>query len=135
MEKKRFSCSEDLAGYMLDKVSREFEELMTIAFVGYDANVLEGDDEWVIATGKDNEIVAACIIKACLKRKVRTIALAHYHKDGDPMPSEKDIEVTKEVKEYLNENGMYVLDHVVLTDSQYYSFADELKHELSELKH
>jgi DNA repair protein RadC len=40
-------------------------------------------------------------------------------------PSRQDIEITKQVKEAARLMRITVIDHLILTDTSYYSFADE----------
>ena len=40
-------------------------------------------------------------------------------------PSRQDMEITKQVKDAAQLMRIKVLDHLILTDAGYYSFADE----------
>ena len=44
---------------------------------------------------------------------------------GNLKPSRQDMEITKQVKEAARLMRITVLDHLILTDTGYYSFADE----------
>jgi DNA repair protein RadC len=41
------------------------------------------------------------------------------------LPSDADLAITKKTKEALKILDVQVLDHLILTDKGYYSFADE----------
>ena len=47
------------------------------------------------------------------------------HPSGSMKPSRQDMEITKQVKEAARLMRITVLDHLILTDAGYYSFADE----------
>jgi DNA repair protein RadC len=51
--------------------------------------------------------------------------LIHQHPSGDPEPSREDIELTKRLKEGADLLGIRLLDHVVVGEGQYVSFADK----------
>ena len=59
--------------------------------------------------------------------KVRAAALicVHNHPSGDPEPSREDMDVTKRLVEAGKILGIRLLDHVVIGDQRYFSFADE----------
>lgn len=55
------------------------------------------------------------------------VILVHNHPSGNTAPSVADIELTKKVKSGLALFDVSLLDHVILTETTYYSFADDGK--------
>jgi DNA repair protein RadC len=53
------------------------------------------------------------------------IILAHNHPSGNLTPSGADLELTKKLKEAGRFLEIQILDHLILTESNYMSFADE----------
>ncbi len=53
------------------------------------------------------------------------IILVHNHPSGDPTPSAEDVAITRRLREVGELMGVAVLDHVVIGDGRYVSFADE----------
>lgn len=51
--------------------------------------------------------------------------LAHNHPSGNLTPSQADIDLTKKIKQGGQLLEIQVLDHMILTPSNYFSFADE----------
>ncbi len=47
----------------------------------------------------------------------------HNHPSGDPQPSQEDIEFTNQLKKSGEILGIKVLDHIIIGDNSYYSFA------------
>lgn len=58
------------------------------------------------------------------------IVVAHNHPSGDPTPSAEDRRVTDRLRAAGELLGVPLLDHVVIGDQRYYSFADEGVHAL-----
>jgi DNA repair protein RadC len=56
------------------------------------------------------------------------IIVAHNHPSGDPTPSANDRAVTDRLRQAGELLGIPLLDHVVIGDARYYSFADEASH-------
>jgi len=54
-----------------------------------------------------------------------SIIIAHNHPSGNLKPSEADKAITQKIKEAGKLLDIRLLDHIILTDESYYSFADE----------
>ncbi|MCB2015250.1 MAG: JAB domain-containing protein [Sphingobium sp.] len=52
----------------------------------------------------------------------RHILLMHTHPSGDPRPSTQDIRVTRRLCVFMRPRGMRLMDHIILTQDQYFSF-------------
>ena len=65
------------------------------------------------------------IAKYCVEVLATSCILAHNHPSGKLYPSEADIHITKKTKDALAILDVKVLDHIILAESGYYSFADE----------
>ena len=55
------------------------------------------------------------------------IIVAHNHPSGTLRPSQNDIDITYKIREGGKLLDIKLLDHVIVTDEGYYSFADEGK--------
>jgi len=64
------------------------------------------------------------IAKYAIESLATAVILAHNHPSGNLTPSEADKNLTKKVKESLNIFDIKLLDHLILTENDYYSFAD-----------
>ncbi len=67
------------------------------------------------------------IFQKALERKASSVILSHNHPSGSPSPSIEDIRLTEKVKLAGSYIDIKVLDHVIIGDGAYYSFADEGK--------
>ncbi|GGE37654.1 RadC family protein [Psychroflexus planctonicus] len=54
-----------------------------------------------------------------------SLILAHNHPSGNLNPSASDIKLTKQIKEGSLTLDLKLLDHLIITEKSYYSFADE----------
>jgi DNA repair protein RadC len=66
--------------------------------------------------------------KIILKHAVELLASSfiafHNHPSGNLKPSQADIELTRKLKEAANLLDLVMLDHLIIGDKNYYSFAD-----------
>ncbi len=54
--------------------------------------------------------------------RATTIVIAHNHPNNDKYPSAEDIAVTQQINALLRGVGIYLKDHIIITDDDYYSF-------------
>lgn len=64
------------------------------------------------------------LLKSALLSSAAAIVLAHNHPSGDATPSREDLELTTRLKECGELLGIRILDHVIVGDGCYVSFAD-----------
>ncbi len=65
------------------------------------------------------------IFQAALKANASSMILVHNHPSGNLKPSDSDISLTKKIKEVGKLLELQILDHLIISDESYYSFADE----------
>lgn len=78
-----------------------------------------------VGTIKSTQIDHRRIIKEALLTNATAIILFHNHPSGTPVPSVADINETKKLRKACDIFDISLLDHIILTDESYYSFADE----------
>jgi DNA repair protein RadC len=64
------------------------------------------------------------ILQAAIKSNACGVLIAHNHPSGNLNPSDQDRRLTKAVKETLKLVDIDLLDHIIITDESFYSFAD-----------
>lgn len=64
------------------------------------------------------------IFKTALELNACGIILAHNHPSGKIAPSEQDKRLTRQLKEFGRLIDIDILDHLIISDKGYYSFAD-----------
>jgi DNA repair protein RadC len=65
------------------------------------------------------------IFQICLSHHATSIILGHNHPSGNLQPSEADNKITKKIRDCGLLLDVAVLDHIIVGDDRYYSFADE----------
>lgn len=102
---------------------------------------LPHEEFWVLLLNRSNSVIkresvsrggvagtvvdSKIIFKSAIENLASSIILCHNHPSGNLKPSEADIKLTKKIKEAGTLLDIPVLDHIIITDSAYYSFADE----------
>ena len=67
------------------------------------------------------------IFRKALSYASSAIILAHNHPSGNLTPSEADIRLTRKLVNFGELIDIQILDHLILFDNNYFSFADEGK--------
>lgn len=96
---------------------------------------------WILLLSKANKIIKKVMIseggisgtvvdpkkifKIALDNHSSSLILGHNHPSGNVQPSEADQKITKKIKECGLLLDIAVLDHIIVGNEQFYSFADE----------
>jgi DNA repair protein RadC len=65
------------------------------------------------------------VMKWALEKTASTLILCHNHPSGNLRPSKSDEAVTGKMKQAAQFMEMQMLDHIIIGQGEYYSFADE----------
>jgi DNA repair protein RadC len=65
------------------------------------------------------------IMASALDNKASSLVFVHNHPSGDPSPSAEDLKLTKDLVWASRLLMIQVLDHLIIGNNTYYSFADE----------
>ena len=75
----------------------------------------------VAGTVVDTKIV----FKTAIENYASSIIICHNHPSGNLKPSEADIKITKNIKDAGKLMEIPLLDHLIITENEFYSFSDE----------
>lgn len=92
-------------------------------------NYLLSQEQIGVGDGSSTIIDVPRILRLALERKASGLILIHNHPTGNPSPSEADIETTKSLRSALNALGLCLLDHIIISDRKFFSFADDSLYE------
>jgi DNA repair protein RadC len=63
------------------------------------------------------------VFNPAIRESAAAIILVHNHPTGDPSPSREDISITKRLKDAGEITGVNILDHIIIGDGSFVSFA------------
>ena len=107
-----------------------FKELVVETKEHFLALHLDGKNRIVcldrVSVGSLNQSVVHVreVMKSALLSSAAAIILIHNHPSGDPSPSTEDMTITRRLKEAGELLGIPVLDHIIIGDGEYVSFAE-----------
>ncbi len=68
-----------------------------------------------------------CILREALLKRAASIAVCHNHPSGNVRPSREDDALTDQINRASQLMNIRLIDHLILTDGKFYSYADEGK--------
>ncbi|WP_431243100.1 RadC family protein [Flavobacterium sp. P21] len=102
---------------------------------------LAHEEFWVLFLNNSNKVISKSqlskggitgtivdvrlVFKLALENGATSLILCHNHPSGNLSPSEADKQITKRIKQVGESLDVKVLDHLIITESKYYSFVDE----------
>ena len=102
---------------------------------------LQTEQFWVVYLNNANKLLAKqkaseggmtativdvrLVLKRALEVNATAIILCHNHPSGVSTPSHADVSLTNKIKKAAQCMDIQVLDHLIITDHSYFSFADE----------
>jgi DNA repair protein RadC len=124
LEKSVVNTSIDIANYLRTKLKDYRHEVFAVLFLNR-ANKINHFE--IVSQGGITGTIAdpRIILKKALEEDAVSIVLSHNHPSGSLKPSRVDQELTAKIKEAARYFDIKVLDHVIVSEDGYYSFADE----------
>ncbi len=102
---------------------------------------LSHEEFWVLHLSRSNRILAwkkisqggiagtvtdvRLILKDALENTASSLIICHNHPSGNLQPSEADKEITRKIAEAAKIMDIRLLDHLIIGEGGYFSFADE----------
>ena len=124
LEKAIITTSTDMANFLRSALKDYRHEVFAVVFLNR-ANKVNHFE--IISEGGITGTVAdpRVILKKALEEDAVSIILSHNHPSGSLKPSRADEELTQKIKEASKYFDIKVLDHIIVSEEGYYSFADE----------
>ena len=124
LEKPQIRSSRDIAQYLQANLKDYNYEVFAVVFLNR-ANKINHFE--IISRGGITGTVAdpRLILKKALEEDATSLVLSHNHPSGNLKPSQADEELTRKIKGAASYFDIKVIDHIIVSDEGYYSFADE----------
>ena len=116
--------SSQAAGYLHEDLKALDHEESWVLFLN-SANITLTKKMITTGTIMSTPIDHRRIIKEALNCNATAIILFHNHPSGVPTPSSADIKETERLRNACNFFDISLLDHIIVSEKSYYSFADE----------
>lgn len=122
-EKEKISSPSDTVVFLKTLIGSSKDEIFYAIFMNASNKILFYDE---INRGVVNKsaVYPRKIVELALKNNATSVIIAHNHPGGGCKPSQNDIIATEAVLKALKTVDVSLLDHIIVTDKNYYSFKD-----------
>lgn len=120
----KISCSKDAFEIFLPLIGDLNHEQFWVLYLDNNNKVI---DKMMMSKGglTSTLIDVRMIFKKSLELLATGVILAHNHPSGKLLPSQADKQITQKIKLGGQTLDVKVLDHIIVTQKDYFSFADE----------
>ena len=128
IENVKISCSMDVNDFMrkIYPVDINIREAMMVLYLN-NSNRTVGYAVASIGGITGTLVDVRLILRDALLTQSTSIILVHNHPSGSLKPSQSDIVLTEKINKATKVMDIKLLDHLILTDCGFFSFADEGK--------
>ncbi|MGI8951347.1 MAG: RadC family protein [Chitinophagaceae bacterium] len=116
--------SKDIANFLQAKLQYKKHEVFVVLFLNR-ANKVNHYE--IVSEGGISGTVAdpRIIVRKALEHDAISIVLCHNHPSGSIKPSRADEALTQKIKEAAKFFDIRIMDHIIVSEEGYFSFADE----------
>jgi DNA repair protein RadC len=115
--------SKEVFDYLYHSMRDLKKEVFKVMFLDSQNRVREIEDLFE-GTLNASAIYPREIIQGAVKHNAAALIFAHNHPAGNPQPSDNDKQITQDLVFAGNIMQIKVLDHIIIGDNSYFSFAD-----------
>lgn len=119
-----FTSPASIAEYYMEDMRHQKQEHMKLLMLNT-KTMLIGESNISKGTVNASLISPRELFIEALERNAVSIILLHNHPSGDPTPSKEDILITRRICEAGNLIGIELLDHIIIGNNCYISFAEK----------
>lgn len=123
-DRRTISAPHDVFRLMLPYLRGLDHEECWVLFLNR-ANYVIGKERMSVGGLESTVMDTKTILRRAIERKASGVILVHNHPSGSAMPGQADIIRTGALKKALQACEIQLIDHVVIAEDSWYSFADE----------
>ena len=123
-KKIQLKSSKEVYDYLFQSMQKDKKEIFKVMFLDGKNRLIEAEDLFE-GSLTSSVVYPREIMKKAIKYSAASLIFVHNHPSGDPDPSPSDKDITKELVFAGNLMQIKVLDHIIIGDNKYFSFADE----------
>ena len=117
-------CSQDVHDYLCHAMRDLRTERFKVLFLDAKNRILE-EKTLFEGTVDSSAVYPREVIKDALRWEASAMIFAHNHPSGDPEPSLCDREITRDLVFAASLVQIKVLDHIIIGNNRFFSFADQ----------
>lgn len=125
-QKDVFTSPESVQNYLMTKLRHKTQEVFAALFLDNQHQLITYK-ELFYGTHNAASVYPREVVKAALSHNAAALIVAHNHPSGIAEPSQADNHITRELQSALQLVDVRLLDHFIIGNGHYYSFAEHGK--------
>jgi DNA repair protein RadC len=124
LKKGQIKESRDAANFLRPEIGDLAYEEFWVLFLDRQNKVI--DKQKLSQGGMTGTVIdVRLVLKSALEKHATSLIFCHNHPSGNLEPSDADKKITRQLKEAAALMEIPVIDHLIVTQSGFFSFADE----------
>ena len=124
IELPSYSSSKEVYDYLYHSLRDRKKELFKVLYLNSQNQIIAAADLFE-GTVNSSAVSPREVIESGIKNKAVSLIFVHNHPSGNPDPSQSDKEVTRDLVYAARIVHLKVLDHIIIGNDRYFSFAGE----------
>ena len=124
IEKPVFRSAAEIFDYLYHSLRDLKKEVFKVLYLNNQNQIVETED-LLEGTVNSGSVSPREVIEVAIRHNATSMIFTHNHPSGNPQPSKSDKELTKDLVYAGSIMRMRVLDHIIIGNDRYYSFAAE----------
>jgi len=124
LDKPFYKSSQEVFDYLYHSMRGLKKEVFKVIYLNSQNQIIDTDD---LSEGTVNSSAVSPreVVEGAIKHNAASLVFVHNHPSGNPEPSTSDRELTRELVYAGRIMRLKVLDHIIIGDNRYFSFAGE----------
>ena len=124
IELPSYSSSQEVYDYLYHSLRDRKKELFKVLYLNSQNQITVAEDLFE-GTVNSSAVFPREVIEKAIKNNAVSLIFVHNHPSGNPEPSQSDKEVTRDLVYAARIVNLKVLDHMIIGNDRYFSFAGE----------
>jgi DNA repair protein RadC len=124
IDKPVYTSSQEVFDYLYHSMRDLKKEVFKVIYLNSQNQIIDTADLFA-GTVNSSVIPPREVMESAVKHNAVSLMFAHNHPSGNPRPSRSDKDVTRELVYAASIMRLKVLDHIIIGNNTYFSFAGE----------
>ncbi len=124
IDKPAYKSAREIFDYLYHSMRDLKKEVFKVIYLNNQNQILETEDLFE-GTIDSSPVSPREIVEGAIRNNATTLIFVHNHPSGNPEPSESDKELTRDLVFAGSIMRIRILDHVIIGDNQFFSFANQ----------
>ncbi len=124
IDKPIYRSAQEIFDYLYHSMRDRKKELFKVFYLNSQNQIIEAED-LCEGTVNSSAVSPREVMESAIRKSAVSLIFVHNHPSGNPEPSQSDKELTRDLVYAGGIMHIKILDHIIIGDNRYFSFAGE----------